>query len=79
MVRPRTRTRALTEPIHGATGSLRSPDVASLRFEVAEEGVCPEGRSDQWKEPGMLDVLMVALTIVAFGAFFALISGLERV
>ncbi|HET9724936.1 MAG TPA: hypothetical protein VFR44_14000 [Actinomycetota bacterium] len=39
----------------------------------------PRGGRDQWKEPGMLDVLMVALTIVAFGAFFALIAGLERV
>lgn len=37
------------------------------------------GSRYQRKEPGMLDVLMVALTIVAFGAFFALIAGLERV
>lgn len=28
---------------------------------------------------GMLDVLMVMLTVVAFGAMFALIEGLERV
>jgi hypothetical protein len=28
---------------------------------------------------GMLDVLMVVLTLVAFGVLFALIAGLERV
>jgi hypothetical protein len=28
---------------------------------------------------GMLDVLMVVLTVAAFAAFFALIAGLERV
>jgi hypothetical protein len=32
-----------------------------------------EGGSD------MLDVLMVVLTVVAFGVMFALIAGLERV
>ncbi|HEU4356440.1 MAG TPA: hypothetical protein VFT27_12700 [Actinomycetota bacterium] len=38
------------------------------------------GRSPpEWKERGMLDVLMVVLTIVAFGALFAVIAGLERV
>jgi hypothetical protein len=31
------------------------------------------------KERGMLDVLMVVLTVVAFGGLFALIAGLERV
>jgi hypothetical protein len=35
--------------------------------------------SSERKEPAVLDVSMIALTVVAFGVLFALVAWLERV
>jgi hypothetical protein len=58
----------LTEPIGRRARSLRLLDACVPTLQAGTE-----------EELAMLDALMLVLTVVAFGALFALIRGLERV